>query len=241
MMLSRYFSPAIREAVLNQQSQKAGDALSGDGERKTIAVLFSDLRGFTGMAESLSPEEATRWLREYHEIMVNILFEHGGTLDKFLGDGILATFGTPEPRGDEPARATRAALQMRAALHELNRRRAARRWPALRQGIGVHYGPAIVGNVGVPDRLEYTAIGDTVNLASRIEGLCKTFDADLLISESVLRAAPRAEPLLRKPGHAGDSWPQTVSTDIPAGSPRPKFGLTALPRRHRVHAWAWNS
>ena len=184
VLLSRYFSPAIQQEILKQHNDTR-NPFSTAGSRKTIAVLFSDLRGFTALSETLSPEEATLWLRQYHEVMVGILFKHGGTLDKFLGDGILATFGTPEPTGDEAARAVRAALDMRAALIELNQRRVTQGWPALRQGIGVHYGPAIVGNVGVPERLEYTVIGDTVNLASRIEGLCKALETDLLISVAV--------------------------------------------------------
>lgn len=190
LLLSRYFSPAIQQEILNQNPVDAEGnhtAFTGNGSRKNIAVMFSDLRGFTSMAETLPPEEATRWLREYHEVMVQIIFEFEGTLDKFLGDGILATFGTPEPTADCAERAVLAALKMRTAIVQLNETRVARGLPALRQGIGIHYGPVIVGNVGVPERLEYTVIGDTVNLASRIEGMCKELQADLLISNEVTK------------------------------------------------------
>ncbi|MCR9144115.1 MAG: adenylate/guanylate cyclase domain-containing protein [bacterium] len=190
LLLSRYFSPAVQQEILNQNPAGASGerALLGEhGSRKNIAVMFSDLRGFTAMAETLPPEDAMRWLREYHEAMVTIIFKHGGTLDKFLGDGILATFGTPEAADDCAERAVRAGLEMRAAIVGLNQRRRERGLPDLAQGIGIHFGPAIVGNVGVPERLEYTVIGDTVNLASRIESLCKELRADLLISGSVAR------------------------------------------------------
>jgi adenylate cyclase len=184
--LSRYFSPAIQETILRE----AADPFAARGRRQNVAVLFSDIRGFTAMSEAQAPEEVIALLREYHVAMVAIIFRHGGTLDKFLGDGILATFGTPQARPDDAERAVAAALEMRAALHTLNASRAARGLAPLRQGVGVHYGPAIVGNVGVEERLEYTVIGDTVNLASRIEALCKELDCDLLISRAAHAGLP---------------------------------------------------
>jgi len=184
--LSRYFSPGTQEEILRQ----AADPLARQAERKDIAVLFTDLRGFTALSEDVAPEEVMAWLREYHERVVAVVFEHGGTLDKFLGDGMLATFGVPTPTGDEAERAVRAALGIRGALAELNASRAARGLPEFKQGAGVHFGPAIVGNVGVPERLEYTVIGDTVNVASRLEGLCKELHRKLLLSQQVFERLP---------------------------------------------------
>ncbi len=179
--LSRYFSPGTQREILRQ----AADPLGQRAERQDIAVLFTDLRGFTALSEGAPPEDVMGWLREYHERVVAVVFEHGGTLDKFLGDGMLATFGVPNPTGDEPERAVRAALGIRIALAELNESRVARGLPEFKQGCGVHFGPAIVGNVGVPERLEYTVIGDTVNVASRLEGLCKQLHHKLLLSKEV--------------------------------------------------------
>ncbi|MBX7057585.1 MAG: adenylate/guanylate cyclase domain-containing protein [Leptospirales bacterium] len=181
MLLSRYFSPGVQDELLRQ----AEDPLGGNARRQNIVALFTDLRGFTALSESAAPEEVASWLREYHQRMVAIVFQHGGVLDKFLGDGMLATFGAPRPQGDETRRAARAALAMRDALPELNASRAARGLPLLRQGVGLHFGPAIVGNVGVPERLEYTVLGDTVNVASRLQSLCKDLGRDLLLSGEV--------------------------------------------------------
>ncbi len=186
VLLSRYFSPGTQQEILRQ----AADPLGGAAARQDIAVLFTDLRGFTALSESRPPEEVAAWLREYHEAMVAIVFKHGGALDKFLGDGMLATFGVPRARGDEALRAARAALEMTAALPTLNEARRRRGLPELSQGIGLHFGPAIVGNVGVPERLEYTVIGDTVNVASRLQSLSKDLRRELLISAEVYSRLP---------------------------------------------------
>lgn len=179
--LGRYFSPAVAQAISGAKEEffKPG------GRRQPVAVMFCDLRGFTAISETLPPEEVVAFLSQYHERMVGIIFEHGGTLDKFLGDGILATFGTPEPDHSDLKRAVSCGLAMKQALAELNVERQTQGQPALGQGIGIHYGEAIVGNIGTSDRLEYTVIGDTVNLASRIETACKTLSTDFLVSQSV--------------------------------------------------------
>jgi adenylate cyclase len=134
--------------------------------------------------------------------MVAAIFEHGGTLDKFIGDGIMATFGTPRPAPDDAQRAVAAALSMLDRLDGLNNRFHADGLPELKIGIGIHSGPAIVGNIGTSARLEYTVIGDTVNTASRLESACKETGDPLLVSRAVadqltVAVEPRGEAVLR--------------------------------------------
>jgi adenylate cyclase len=179
--LGRYFSPGVATHIAGSSAE----FLQPGGKLQQVTVLFSDLRGFTALSEGLEPARVVELLSLYQEQMVEALFEHGGTLDKFIGDGIMATFGTPQPAPDDALRAVRAALAMQSRLTELNLVLKLRGLPELRQGIGVHSGPAIAGNVGTRKRLEYTVIGDTVNTASRIEALCKQTGDDLLVSEQV--------------------------------------------------------
>lgn len=193
--LSRYFSPSVQKAILDQ----SGDPFDEKGKRKNVAVLFSDLRGFTALSENQAPETVLQWLRDYHRAMVEIIFRHGGTLDKFLGDGILAVFGAPAENEDDADRALMAAAEMQLALKRWNLERVQKGQPEFRQGIGLHFGPATVGNVGVEERLEYTVIGDTVNVASRLQGMCKELGRDTLVSASALQAC-RAAPELEKVG-----------------------------------------
>ena len=150
-------------------------------------MLFCDIRDFTRLTESLQPEDLMAFLSDYQSRMVAAVFAHEGTLDKFIGDAVMATFGTPAPRPDAANKAVEAAIAMRAALAALNRERAAAGTPEIRHGIGIHYGPAIVGNVGTEDRLEYTVMGDTVNVAARVADHCKDTKEDLLVSAAVQR------------------------------------------------------
>ncbi len=177
--LGRYFSPAVRDTIVSQQ-------VSFGGVRVQAAVLFSDIRGFTAMSESLTAEETVRFLRAYHERMVEVIYRNGGTVDKFIGDGIMVTFGTPQPAADDATRAVRCAIEMQTALDALN----AQTKTPVAMGIGIDFGDVIAGNIGSASRLEYTVIGDTVNTASRIESATKEFSQPLLFSEAVRNQLP---------------------------------------------------
>jgi adenylate cyclase len=185
---NRYVSPAVVQEIL-KQPEDYESLLKGQTRQATI--LFSDIRGFTPLtrqaSESGNPEALVTQLNQFLGRMVDIILEHGGTIDKFIGDAIMAEFGVPVSQGDrqDALNAVRAAQAMRQALVELNTGWQQQGKPRLAIGIGLNYGSVIVGNIGSPKRLEYTVIGDAVNVASRIEGLTKESGCDLLLSTSI--------------------------------------------------------
>jgi len=226
--LGRYFSPAVRDTISD-----AGDAfLRPGGRSQNVAVLFCDIRDFTGLAETLSPQDLIAFLSDYQRRMVAAVFAHGGTLDKFIGDAIMATFGTPETAPDDAHRAVAAAIAMRGALAELNRERTAAGKSVISHGTAVHYGPVIVGNVGTAERLEYTVIGNTVNVAAMIADLCRPTGEDLLVSETVRAqlgdgVAMRAVPVEEMRGRKSPVAIYAVDAgagDVSGANVRPDFG-----------------
>ena len=179
-MFARFVDPRIATA-LSEPAQVAQAQVSASRE---VTVLFSDIRGFTSLSEHRRPEEIVALLNRYFEMQVEVIFRHQGTLDKFIGDAIMAFWGAPMAQPQHAVLAVQAALGMAEALERFASD-LAREDPAVRFaiGIGVHTGPAVVGFLGTPRRLDYTAIGDTVNLASRIEG-CTKGVATVLVSEA---------------------------------------------------------
>jgi adenylate cyclase len=167
------------ELIKDKQSLKLG------GVRRKVTVLFSDIRGFTTISESAAAEEIVDLLNDYFSRMVHIIFANGGTLDKFIGDAIMAVFGAIVQHEDDTARAVQTALDMRRELKEFNAERRARGKFEIQTGIGLGLGEAISGNIGSDQRMDYTVIGDAVNLSSRLEALTKDYEQKILISESV--------------------------------------------------------
>ncbi len=155
-----------------------------DGERRAVTVLFQDIRGFTNLSETMPPERVRRILNRVFTGLVAAVEAEGGTVNQFLGDGMLAIFGAPVQCDDHPVRAARAALGMVARLDAVNRQFEAAGLPRLEIGVGVHTGEVVVGPFGPDERLTYTVVGDTVNLASRIEGLTRDLGTTILVSDA---------------------------------------------------------
>jgi adenylate cyclase len=175
--LERFLSSNIVEKILANPNE-----IHLGGENQTVTILFSDIRGFTRMSENMEPHAVVELLNEYFSEMTDLIFESGGTLDKYLGDGIMAVYGAPLPKPDDALRATKTAIEMQRALADLNRDWESRGQQALRMGVGVNTGPVTAGNIGSAKRMDYTVIGDAVNLASR---LCSNAaGGQILVSES---------------------------------------------------------
>ncbi|MBI5508482.1 MAG: adenylate/guanylate cyclase domain-containing protein [Deltaproteobacteria bacterium] len=179
------FSRYVSSQVL--QKLKLGD-LKLSGEQRTATVLFSDIRSFTALSERLAPADVVSMLNEYFNVMVEIVFNNDGFLNKFIGDALMAIYNVPVEQTEPELRAVKTAIEMIEALDRLNKRRAERGLYAIKIGIGVNTGPVIAGNIGHMKRMEYTVIGDTVNLAQRIESQTKVTGMPLLISETTYQA-----------------------------------------------------
>jgi len=183
--LTRYFSPGLVDRLA------ASDAPFGPDRAAEVGVLFADIVGFTRLSETADAETVIRLLRDFHGRMARTVFDHGGTVDKYIGDCIMATFGTPEAGPRDASNALACARAMLASLEALNAERGGRGEPPLAVGIGVHYGPAVLGDIGDERRVEFAVIGDTVNVASRLEALTRQSGTPLLVSEETVEAARR--------------------------------------------------
>jgi len=181
--LERYFTPSVAACIVASEAE-----VRPGGDKRPVAVLFSDIRGFTSLSEEMNPFQMAKLLSDYFTEMVDCVFRHRGTLDKFMGDALMAQWGAPIGELDDADRALRAALDMQNALDRLNERWSIEGRPTMQAGIGLNFGEAFAGNIGSERRLEYTVIGDTVNTASR---LCSAAHAgEILITESFRNALP---------------------------------------------------
>jgi adenylate cyclase len=176
--LERFLPPTVVERVVT------GDHLSLEGERRTATILFTDLRGSTALAERSTPEVAVATVNAYLRAMARAVIDEGGILDKFTGDGLMAIFGAMADPASGAAAAARAAVRMRSDIAAINADRAARGEPTIGYGVGINTGEVVLGEVGLPERSDYTAMGDTVNTAARMESLTKELGADVVVSEA---------------------------------------------------------
>jgi adenylate cyclase len=187
LAIRRMFSFYMSEKVIAHLMSHP-ELLNLGGERRHVTLFFSDLAGFTTISERLSAEKVVGLLNDYLSSMTDIILDEEGTVDKFEGDAIMAFWGAPLPQEDQALRACRAALRQQAALADLNRHFEELGLPPLAMRIGLHTGEAVVGNLGSEKRFDYTVIGDTVNLASRLEGVNKFYDTNILASETTMAA-----------------------------------------------------
>lgn len=192
--LSRYFAPNMVD-VLASSDHDIGAVRSQD-----VAVMFTDIVGFTKIAERHSPDVVMPLLRQYHSVVEKSVFENDGTLDKYLGDGVMATFGTPNPGRDDPLNAVRAARQILEEWDRASRKLQGTRDIRFRVSIGINFGPVILGDIGPSRRLEFAVIGDTVNVASRLESATRSLNCRIVVSNSlyqrICEAGARDDPAL---------------------------------------------
>ena len=176
---SQYLHPRLVEQMLTHP-----ETLRLGGEEKELTALFSDIRGFTTLSENLTPAQLVELLNEYLTEMTEVIFRNWGTLDKYIGDAIMAFWGAPYPQTDHALRACRTGLEMFKSLQTLQMGWQARGLPPLDIGIGINSGPMLVGNMGSKRRKNYTIMGDSVNVASRLEGINRQFGTNIIISEN---------------------------------------------------------
>jgi adenylate cyclase len=176
--LTRYVTKQVVDLILDHP-----ETIVLDGEEREATILFSDIRGFTSLSEKMPPKELVKMLRDYFTLMVGVVFQFQGTIDKFIGDAIMSIFGAPTSQPNHAELAVQTALEMWRLLDMFNAYRVRKGQEPIDIGVGISTGKVVVGNIGSEERLEYTAIGDTVNLASRLEGVNKLYGTHIIISE----------------------------------------------------------
>jgi adenylate cyclase len=210
-MFSKYVSPDVMEEILENR-----EGLALGGKRRHITVLFSDVRGFTSISEHIGPEQVVAFLSDYLPQAAQLVFKHGGTVDKFIGDAVMAIFGAPKSYGDDALRAVRAGIDMIELIDSLKEKWSPIIGRPFKVGVGINTGDAVVGSIGSDIRSDFTAIGDTVNLASRLEGLTKELGVSMLISETTAEEIGDEIPLqaLRRIKVIGRETPLLVYTPV---------------------------
>jgi adenylate cyclase len=178
--LGKYISPEVAKKVLENK-----DGVALKGEKRECAVMFTDIRGFTALSENEPPEKIVADLNEYFTLMVDVVIKYEGTLDKFIGDAIMAVWGAPVPFEDKELRSVKAGLEMQAVLAQFNKDRISKNLIPLTMGVGINTGIVVSGNLGSDKRSDYTVIGDEVNLASRLCSVAKP--GQVLISDFTYR------------------------------------------------------
>jgi adenylate cyclase len=216
--LARYFSPHFASMLAER------DEPLGAVRRQNIAVLFCDIVGFTRMAEWMTPEAVVTMLRQFHDRMTAQIFACGGSVEKYIGDEIFAVFGVPEPTGEDAGNALKCGYMMLAALDAWNGEREAAGESRLAIGIGLNCGPAVLGDVGSEHTLSFTVIGDTVNTASRLQGLTRALETPLVAANAVIEAIKEA------PDHAAAAL---------LGRLRDCGDQPVRGRNNAVHIWTW--
>ena len=221
--INTMFSKFVPQEVIEELLSKRDDKELQMGEKRSVAILFSDIRSFTVISENNSAEKIVGFLNLYFDRMGRIIREHGGTIDKFIGDAILAVFGAPVSYEDNAARALRAGVAMAEALREIDASGLVLPEEGFSSGIGIHEGTVIVGNIGSRDKFDYTVIGDNVNLASRLEGLTKHYQVPIIISDVVLHTVGDLMPTreVDTVRVKGKEQPSTLYTVFPAGYDAP--------------------
>jgi adenylate cyclase len=213
--LARYFSP-VRAEQLARSAEPIGSV-----RQQAVAVLFADIVGFTRLCEGLAPGEVIALLRDFHWRMAEAVFAHDGTVEKYIGDALMATFGTPRPRATDARDAIACSHAMQGAITAWNAKRALRGEPPIRIGIGLHHGEVVLGDIGDARCMEFAVLGDTVNVAKHLETLCRQLDADIVASDDLIARARGIAP------------PEMIAAFLPAVPQRLKGRKDLLP----ILAW----